>query len=320
MSNRSRKARMELMLIGLVALVFSILELYIDTFERIVIWAAENESLLITEILTLTIVMTVGLSIYSWRRWREAIILEDDKVQLQRTVSKEKDNNRLMRFYAEAVTQGQEAERRRLARELHDDTIQRMIMLNQQVSLVAYDHSDTVAAHDIQKMSVLIDETIDTLRDLIRALRPTYLDELGLVAALNTLIKETRKNSDFLVEFDALGNVGRLNEAIELAIYRIVQTALANIRQHAEATSATVMLDFQPNCLLLVIQDDGKGFDISDRTTFISNGRFGIIGMQERAELIGGTFEIKSEKRSGTTVSVEVPISSYPEKVATLIG
>ena len=222
----NRHARRDLLLIGLVALFFAILELYIDSFERLIIWASQRESLLLTEFVTIAVVFAIGFAIYAWRRWQELAILEVESVRLQQTVDAEQSAKALSRSYADAVTRGQEAERRRLARELHDDTIHQLILLNQKVGLSAYDHADSSAAADLLEMQTLIDETIDHLRGFIQELRPTYLDELGLVTALTTLIRKTRERTDLLIEFELIGEPCRLDESVELALYRIVQSAL----------------------------------------------------------------------------------------------
>lgn len=305
----NRKARLELYFIFAIALVFAVLELSIDSFERFVLWAVANESLLVTEVFTLAIVLAVGLSIYSWRRWNEIVRLENDKVWLQRSVSQEQDAARLMRSYAEAVTRGQESERRRLARELHDDTIQRLIVLNQHVELAAFDHAESSAAADLAQMQILITETIDHLRYFVQALRPTYLDEFGLTAALRMLIKKTRERSDILFEFDVLGAEKRLDESVELALYRIVQSGLSNIVQHANASVGWVVVDFRPkNALELTIEDDGEGLPSFDETQLVKRGHFGLIGMRERAELIGAEYRLHSQAREGVQIQVRVPL------------
>lgn len=305
--NNNRAARFELFIIAAVAITFAILELYIDSFQRVVVWMAENESLLITEILTFAIVLAVGLAIYAWRRWRESIILQADKARLERTVGKEQDANRAMRTYADAVTRGQEAERHRLARELHDDTIQRLIVLNQHVELAAFDHAESEVSGDLNKIENLLDETIGNVRRVIRELRPTYLDELGLVPALRTLIKDTREREDELIEFDVVGKEERLSESVELALYRVTQSALSNVIQHAEASQAGVVLEFAPAFIKLTIKDDGKGFRVPDRRILARGDHFGLLGMQERAELIDAKFAIESLVNEGTTISLKLP-------------
>ncbi|MGB1249983.1 MAG: sensor histidine kinase [Candidatus Promineifilaceae bacterium] len=312
MNNTSRTARLELLLIGMVAIVFAVLELYIDSFQRLVIWATENEALLVTEIMTLAIVLSIGLSIYAWRRWREAILLEADKVRLQQTVSVEQDAKRLIQSYADAVTLGQEAERRRLARELHDDTIQRLIFLNQRVELAAFDHAQSSAASDLDEMQGVIDGIIGSLRQFIQELRPTYLDELGLVAALGSLAKKVRERSDLFVEFDVTGVSCRVSESIELALYRIVQSAVGNVIQHANASQVEVWLDFRPNQITLKIEDDGDGFKQTAEAELVTGGHFGLIGMRERAQLLGASYQIESPVGEGTLITVCVPLGLRP--------
>lgn len=312
MKRIKRSAPFELALIGIIALGLAILELYIDSFQRLVGWAAERETLLVTEILTLAIVLAIGLSIYSWRRWRESISLEADKALLQRTVSTEQDAKRLMQSYAEAVTQGQEVERRRLARELHDDTIQRLIFLNQRVELVAFDHAGSAAAADLDEMQAVIDDIIGGVRRYIQELRPTYLDELGLVAALGSLTKENRERTDFLIEFETVGHNCRLPEAVELALYRIAQAALGNAIQHANAMQIQLLLDFQPQTVTMTIRDDGDGFSPVDETALVREGHYGLIGMRERAQLLGADYHIETGLGRGTTITVRVtrPVQS----------
>ncbi len=307
MKQLSRQARNELIIIGAVALVIAILELYVDSLQRLVIWATANDSLLVTEILSLAIVLAVGMGIYAFRRWRESVALAADRVELQQTTTLAQDARRLLQSYAEAVTRGQEAERRRLARELHDDTIQQLILLNQRVELVAYDYAESAAAADLHDMQLVIDGIITNVRRFIQELRPPYLDELGLVTALRTLIKQTRERTDLLIEFDVKGSSHRLSEAIELALFRIAQTALTNVIQHAEASQVEVTLDFGPSCIALTITDDGCGFIPEDENRLVQDGHFGLIGMRERAQLLGASFSVNSNPAEGTTIAVSVP-------------
>ncbi len=294
-------------MIGLVALFFSLLELYVDSFERLVIWASQRESLLLTEFITIAVVFAVGLAIYSWRRWRELLQLEEERERLQQTVNEEQHAKELSRSYADAVTRGQEAERRRLARELHDDTIHQLILLNQKVELSAFDHAESDAAEDLNEMQGLIDETISHLRGFIQELRPTYLDELGLVAALTALIRKTRERTELLIEFEMVGKPCRLDESVELALYRIVQSALSNVVLHAGASMATVMLKFHSESIDLTIEDDGCGFNHQDEEVWVAEGHFGLVGIHERAEMLGAKYQIHSTPNVGTKISISVP-------------
>lgn len=316
MGVNNRKARFELLIIATVALVFAVTELYVDSFERLVLWASERDTLIFTELVTLSVVLAIGFSIYSWRRWREVVALEADRIRLQQSITDEQQAKQLSRSYADAVTRGQEAERRRLARELHDDTIHQLILLNQKAGLAAYDHAESPAAEDLLNMQLLIDETIDHLRGFIQELRPTYLDELGLVAALTTLIRKTRERTDLLIELDLRGEPCRLDESLELALYRIVQSALSNVVLHADASMASVALSFTPQEIRLTIEDDGVGFSAIDDRKLMAEGHFGLVGIRERAEMLGATYEIKSQPGEGTVILVVVKRPFPPKTIS----
>lgn len=304
------KARLELAIIAVTAIVIAIVEYFTGVLKAAINAAAQNGATYVTASLAFIFVLAVGLAIFAWRRSQDAAAVRKDRTaRLEETVFEEHEAMVLMRSYADAVTRGQEAERRRLARELHDDTIQRLILLNQKVELAAFDHAESDASEDLVEMKGVLTETIDSVRHFIHELRPIYLEELGLVAALGTLIKETRERTDLLIEFESPGQQFRLSESLEMALYRIVQTALSNVVQHADATMVRVLLEFRPNAINLSIEDDGIGFEPRDEVDLVAHGHFGLIGMRERAELMGATYDIESAKNKGTTVSVSVPLS-----------
>lgn len=215
-----------------------------------------------------------------------------------------------LRGYIGAITAGQEEERHRLARELHDDTLQSLIALNQRVQLARLsldgdqeDQTETLA--EIQKLT---EETIQNLRRVTRALRPIYLEDLGLVAALEMLAREMHQESDVTVEFRKTGSERRLSENAELALFRIAQEALSNIIRHAGASQADVRLRFDQESVRLEVIDDGRGFEVPESPAeFAPGGHFGLLGMHERAELIGAQLIIDSSPREGTRVKLDLP-------------
>ena len=144
---------------------------------------------------------------------------------------------------------------------------------------------------------------------MMRALRPTYLEELGLSPALEMLARDASQEIGIPVSFHVEGQSLRLAPEAELALYRIVQQALSNIGRHAEATQAWVSLDFRPERLTTVVRDDGRGFALPGRLTdFIAKSHFGLMGMKERAELAGGSLALESSPGSGTVVRVDLPL------------
>jgi len=214
--------------------------------------------------------------------------------------------------YIGAITQGQEAERQRLARELHDDTIQSLIALKQRVQLARMPRKKDAPAPELGELETLIEQTIDDLRRTTRALRPIYLEDLGLVAALEMQVRETSQSSGLQVDFNTSGSERRLPAEVELALYRMTQEGLNNAVQHAQARHLTVIMKFNINAATLEISDDGKGF-ILPRTPaeFTPQGHFGLLGLYERAELIGAHLEITSSPATGTRLNIEL---SYPHQ------
>jgi signal transduction histidine kinase len=210
-----------------------------------------------------------------------------------------------MQNYIVAITRGQEDERLRLARELHDDTIQSLIALQQRVELAhkALDKDPALAAKKIAELQSLLTQSLDSVRRFIRDLRPTYLEELGLLPALEMLTREAS------AQFEVQGDEQRLDAERELALYRIVQEALSNIKKHARAKHIGVRLAFDTGEVTATVEDDGVGFDAPESpSSYARAGHFGLMGMQERAQLFGGNVYVKSVRDKGTKLVAYVPI------------
>jgi two-component system sensor histidine kinase UhpB len=209
--------------------------------------------------------------------------------------------------YIGAITAGQEEERRRLARELHDDTIQSLIALKQRVQLAQMNQSNGSTAQSFSELEDLTEKTIDNLRRVTRALRPIYLEDLGLLAALEMLTREATQITGTEVEFMASGSEQRLSPKVELALYRIAQEALNNVAHHAQASRASVLLTFNTEDVLLEVLDNGMGFDVPrSPAEFAPSGHYGLLGLFERAELIGADLRIESAIGQGTRIIVRL--------------
>jgi len=217
-----------------------------------------------------------------------------------------------MHSYIAAITEGQEEERKRLARELHDETAQALIALGQQVEMAdkLLATNPQRAAERLQRAREMLSEALEGVRRFSRDLRPIYLEDLGFVPALEMLAEEARQRQELAVEFRTSGPVRRLPPEIELAAYRIVQEALHNVVQHAQAGHAWVEARFVPQALVLSVRDDGKGFETPDLPDAMAReGHFGLMGMQERALLYGGTLSIESAPGRGTEVTVRFALT-----------
>jgi signal transduction histidine kinase len=213
-----------------------------------------------------------------------------------------------LRGYLGAVTAGQEEERRRLARDLHDDTIQSLIALNQRIQLAQLSAVDEPTVEQLAEMQQMAEQTIDDLRRLTQDLRPIYLEDLGLVTALDMLARDTSQSLHIPVDFAVSGRERRLQPEVELAFYRIGQEGLSNVVRHAQASCAELQLAFGAKSTTLSIQDNGRGFSVPESPAEMTNsGHFGLLGVQERAEIIGARLLIESAPGEGTRLTISLP-------------
>ncbi len=219
--------------------------------------------------------------------------------------------------YIGAITAAQEEERLRMARELHDDTIQAIIALKQRVQLAERTVGETNAHATLEELETLAEQTIENLRRLTRALRPIYLEDLGLVAALQMLCREATQDKELHIDFQQSGRERRLPRDVELALYRIAQEALSNVVRHSRATQAKLEVTYAETEVRITATDNGLGFKVpSAPTEFAPSGHFGLLGMRERAELIGARLEIRSQPGKGTVLSVSLAFPPQPSASA----
>jgi signal transduction histidine kinase len=213
-------------------------------------------------------------------------------------------SQRVARDALRRVVGGQELERRRLARELHDETGQALtsILLGLRTVDEAADSADVrKAVADLRKLVVA---TLQDVRRLAVQLRPKALDDFGLVPALERLVQTFSETSGIQVDLEARLGDERLPAEVETTLYRIVQEALTNVVKHAEAQKVSILLVPRDGSVTAVIEDDGRGFDPSLATA----DRLGLQGMRERVELHDGRLTVETASGSGTTLAVEVPL------------
>jgi two-component system, NarL family, sensor histidine kinase UhpB len=231
------------------------------------------------------------------------------------------DANRLR---ATQIINAQEEERKRIARELHDETSQ--VLTSLLISLAVLEESITTQeAHArIAETRMLAHKTLRAIRNLSIDLRPSALDDLGLLPALRWYIKEYQQKFPIFVDFQATGLKQRLPAEMETALYRIVQEALTNIARHAQAKNVRVRLkeDVDAQIVTATISDDGCGFDVEQMQKFPGPGQergWGLVGMHERAHLLDGVLTITSKAGKGTTVQacIPLPTPAYTDKRVT---
>ncbi len=216
-----------------------------------------------------------------------------------------------MRDYLTAITEGQEAERTRLARELHDGPVQDLIALGHRAEmgqrLVERNEIDAASALLVE-LRAAQRETVGELRRIMRALRPAYLEDLGFVPALEALVDQAAARTDAVVELEKEGAIQRLAPDVELAAYRIAQEAVTNAVRHARADRIIVRVRTHREGLVLSVTDDGAGFDLPPGPDVLTRaGHFGLMGMRERAMLLGGSLSIDSAPGEGTRIEVRLP-------------
>ena len=219
----------------------------------------------------------------------------------------------LLRRFTHRVVNGQEAERRHLARELHDEIGQLLTLVKLTLSKDHSSEDRPATVESFQAALTLVDQTIDKVRSLSSGLRPPLLDELGLIPALRSLISRTEKVAQFAITFGHDPSIERFDTEAELACFRIVQESLTNISRHASARNVSIELSRTDSAITLTITDDGVGFDVDQvRGRSSEDTGLGLVGMTERALLLGGCVEIESGSGRGTRISASVPFHRSP--------
>jgi signal transduction histidine kinase len=211
------------------------------------------------------------------------------------------------------VISAQEEERRRIARDLHDDTSQALASLAMSLDLAAASPQGLPA--QLSAMKELVVNTLDRVHQMIFDLRPSVLDDLGLLAALHWYAESRLEPLGVKVRLDTAGTERRLPSQVETVVFRVAQEAITNIARHAGAESVMMGVEFAHGSISMEIEDDGQGFEPAalQRTPHDTRG-LGLLGMQERVALAGGTFSIWSEPGSGTRIFFRVPLPPEVER------
>jgi len=232
---------------------------------------------------------------------------------IARDVTEARRMQESLRYYVSQVLNAQEGERLRIARELHDDTAQALTGLSRRLDMLV----DTLPADGgrlpqevrgrLEELRDQSDTILEGVRRFSRALRPPVLDDLGLLPALKWLAMALEEQG-IAANITVLGEQRRLADGAELALFRIAQEALNNVRKHSGASAVELTVDFRGGGLVVTIADNGTGFEIPGSTSDLAEcGKLGIMGMQERTRLLGGTLSVRSEPGVGTSVVVTVP-------------
>jgi two-component system sensor histidine kinase UhpB len=216
-------------------------------------------------------------------------------------------NRERLREIAATALNAAEEERKRIARELHDETAQLLAALLIRIRVVKNASGDAAVAGPLEDMRREIGHALDGVRRFARGLRPPALDELGLIPAIESHVRSIREITDIDLSLDPDGTSGdELPPEASLAVYRIVQEALSNVVRHSGATRAAVRVVREPDRLVVTVQDDGHGFNVPEvRAT---GAGLGLFGMNERAAYLGGRVDVQSAPGTGTRVRAEIPL------------
>ncbi|APV44499.1 PAS domain S-box-containing protein [Dehalogenimonas formicexedens] len=249
--------------------------------------------------------------------WRMAtsLVIVDGEVKgfqhIARDITAEKQLQDNMRFYVQEVIRAQEDERKRVARELHDEVSPSLLLLIQRIDAITSNNRLKLSEVMKEKMEDLRVQTVEALestRRIAQDLRPRILDDLGLIPALEWMADNLIKKHGIEAKVTVAGREQLLSSEVQLLLFRIAQEALNNIRKHSEASQVEITVTFGDEKTVVSIADNGKGFAIPHRVSDLAaGGKLGLAGMQERAQLIGGHVALKSDPGHGTVVTVEVP-------------
>jgi signal transduction histidine kinase len=216
-----------------------------------------------------------------------------------------------LRHLSRQLLLSQEEERKRISRELHDEIVQTLVGIN--VHLAALSVKAPFDLKDLRKRiartRLLVEKSVDIVHRFARELRPTVLDDLGLIPALQSFIKDFTKRTKIRVRFEAFAGVEQLNSTQRTVLYRVAQSALANVHKHAHANDVQVRMHKLKQAIRLEIHDNGKSFDVKSVLFAKRHKRLGLLGARERVEMVGGKFGIESAPGRGTTVTAEIPVA-----------
>jgi signal transduction histidine kinase len=219
-----------------------------------------------------------------------------------------------LRRLSRNILSAQEEERKEISRELHDEVAQTLAGIGMHLAALKDAASVNTLAlrRRIARTQLFVERSVKIVHRFARELRPTVLDDLGLIPALRSYIKTFSERTGLRVGFNAAPAAEYLNSAKRTVIYRVAQEALTNVARHAKASTISVKITKRPRAIGLEVTDNGRAFKVERVLSAIGSPHLGLIGMRERVEMIGGEFRIKSVPGKGTAISAVVPLTATP--------
>jgi len=223
------------------------------------------------------------------------------------------------KHFTHLLMDSQEQERKRIAADLHDGIGQDLLVIKNRLTLALREQGRGAdPSHELEEIAVAISSSLQDIRRISRNLRPTQLDRIGLTSSIDAMIRTVRDTGDTAIN-SALDDIDDLfSKEREIDIYRIIQEGLNNIIKHSGATEANITIQRQHDDIQILIQDNGSGFDV---TTFTDGGHtshegFGLRGLYERTEILGGNINIESTPGSGTSITVFLPVQENRNSIS----
>lgn len=298
-------ARRDLLLVGVGAVLFWALSILLELHERVVAWTAPWERYELDELPGVLLFLSIALAWYSWRRVLEVRAelarREAAEARLGETLG---ENRRLSLSHVRL----QEAERKQLARELHDELGQHLNAIKiDAVSIRNWSEGRLHDAHDAARGIVqATDHVQGIVRDMLQRLRPVGLDELGLSAALEHLVQHWRARHPAMgVTLTTAGDIDGLSERENITLYRMVQEGLTNVVKHARARTVRIALAREAQVLTVSMHDDGVG-----AAAWQTGEGFGLVGMRERVQALGGSFDVATHAGGGFSIRAAIPLNA----------
>ncbi len=224
-----------------------------------------------------------------------------------------------LRDMSHKILHAQEEERKRVSRELHDVIAQTLVAIKLHLAALAHGDSDNPEGL-LQKIATthrLVEKSVDIVHRFAQELRPTVLDDLGLIPALHAHLQQYMADTGIRASLKAYAGIEKASAAVRTALFRVAQESLSNVARHAGATQVSVSIENIKGTITMKITDNGQGFDVDATTTARASNRLGMLGMRERIEMIGGTFCVDSAPGQATTILAKIkPAAPPPRKRA----
>jgi signal transduction histidine kinase len=217
-----------------------------------------------------------------------------------------------LRHLTRQLLLAQEEERKKISRELHDEIAQTLTGINVQLATLKTEATTNIKGlrKKIARTQRMVEKSVDIVHRFARELRPTVLDDLGLIPALHSFVKSLAKRTGIHIHLTVFAAVEKLAGDKRTVLYRVAQEALTNVARHAQASLVDLSIVKLPDSICMKIRDDGKSFQVDRMLNARKNKRLGLLGMRERVEMVGGSFRVESAPGKGTTIRAQIPFTN----------